>query len=317
MSYRLFTKMNKYSGLHKSRLYVLSGGVLFLAVLFGGTLHAQTSVVAQGATVKLLASGFEFTEGPACDTGGNVYFTDQPNDRILIWSTDGKLSTFMQGSGRSNGLCFDRLGNLWACADEKNELWRISTEGKPTVIIKEYNGKLLNGPNDVWIRPDGGLYFTDPFFRREYWTRQNSEQDAQGVYYLGPQHDKLIRVADDLRMPNGIIGTPDGKTLYVADLGGQKTYRYTIQSDGTLSDKKLFCEMGSDGMTIDGEGNVYLTGKGVTVLDPSGKQIQHIPVDAPWTANVCFGGYDHRTLFITATQNLFGLQMRVKGAGSQ
>ena len=296
---------------------MISEGVLILAVLFAATLHAQTSVVAPDATMKLLASGFEFTEGPACDKDGNVYFTDQPNNRIHIWNTDGKLTTFMEESGRSNGLSFDRLGNLWACADEKNQLWRISPDGKPAVIVKEYKGKLLNGPNDVWIRPDGGLYFTDPFFRREYWTRQNSEQDAQGVYYLGPERDKLIRVADDLRMPNGIIGTPDGKTLYIADLGGQKTYRYRIRPDGQLSDKTLFCEMGSDGMTIDNEGNVYLTGKGVTVFDSSGKQIQHIPVDAPWTANVCFGGKDRRTLFITAMQNLFGLKMRVQGAGSQ
>lgn len=292
-------------------------GTLVFVVLFAITLYPQTMIIAPGATVELLASGFGFTEGPACDANGNVYFTDQPNDRILIWDAAGKLSTFMQGSGRSNGLSFDRLGNLWACADEKNELWRISPEGKPTVIIKEYNGKLLNGPNDIWIRPNGGLYFTDPFFKRDYWTRQNSEQDVQGVYYLDEQRDKLIRVADDLILPNGIIGTPDGKTLYVSDLGGQKTYRYTILPDGTLSDKTLFCEVGSDGMTIDNEGNVYLTGKGVTVFDPSGKQIKHISVDAPWTANVCFGGRDRRTLIITAMQNLFGLRMRVKGAGSQ
>ena len=149
------------------------------------------------------------------------------------------------------------------------------------------------------------------------WEREKSEQDAQGVYYLGPERNRLIRVTDDLRMPNGIIGTPDGKTLYIADLGGQKTYRYLIEPDGTLSGKALFCEMGSDGMTIDSEGNVYLTGKGVTVFNPSGEQIQHIPVDAPWTANVCFGGRDRRTLFITAMQNLFGLRMRVKGVGSQ
>ena len=293
------------------------GGALLFAAFLAATLHAQTPIIAPGATVKLLASGFEFTEGPASDANGNVYFTDQPNDRIHIWSTDGKLSTFMEGFGRSNGLSFDRQGNLWACADEKNELWRISPSGEPTVIIKEYNGKLLNGPNDVWIRPDGGLYFTDPFFKREYWKRGTSEQDAQGVYYLGPERKKLIRVADDLILPNGIIGTPDGKILYVADLGGQKTYRYSIQQDGTLSDKTLFCEQGSDGMTIDSEGNVYLTGRGVTVFDPSGQQIQHIPVDASWTANVCFGGKDRSTLFITAMKNLFGLQMRVRGVGSQ
>ena len=317
MSYHAPTQKKKENSRYRFPQYVRIWGTFLFSVFLSANLYAQTSIVAPGAEVKLLASGFEFTEGPASDTDGNVYFTDQPNDRIHIWSTDGKLSTFMQGSGRSNGLSFDRQGNLWACADEKNELWRISPAGEPSVIIKEYNGKLLNGPNDVWIRPDGGLYFTDPFFRRDYWTRQNSEQDAQGVYYLDAQRNKLIRVADDLMMPNGIIGTPDGKTLYVADLGGQKTYQYTIQPDGTLSDKKLFCEMGSDGMTIDNEGNVYLTGRGVTVFDPSGKQIHQISVNAPWTANVCFGGKDRKTLFITAMQNLFGLQMRVKGVGSQ
>jgi len=310
-------QIKKRTSRYRLPQYVRMVGTFLFAVFMAANLNAQNSIVAPGAEVKLLASGFEFTEGPASDRDGNVYFTDQPNDRIHVWGTDGKLSTFIQGSGRSNGLSFDRQGNLWACADEKNELWRISPGGEPTVIIKEYNGKLLNGPNDVWIRPDGGLYFTDPFFRRDYWTRHNSEQDAQGVYYLNVQRNELTRVADDLVMPNGIIGTPDGKILYVADIGGQKTYRYNIQPDGTLSDKKLFCEMGSDGMTIDSEGNVYLTGRGVTVFNPEGKQIQQISVNASWTANVCFGGKDRKTLFITAMQNLFGLQMRVKGVGSQ
>jgi gluconolactonase len=294
---------------------VLLAAVILVAA--AQALLAQSPIVAPGAKVELLAGGFKFTEGPACDKAGNIYFTDQPNDRILIWSTAGKLSTFTEKSGRSNGLSFDRKGNLWACADEKNELWRISHSGKPAVIVKDYNGKRLNGPNDVWIRPDGGVYFTDPFFKRDYWDHEKSEQEVQGVYYLEPKQNRLIRVADDLRMPNGIIGTPDGKIIYVADLGGQKTYRYDIQKDGTLTHKTLFCEMGSDGMTIDNEGNVYLTGKGVTVFDSEGKKIEQISIDAPWTANVCFGGRDRRTLFITAIQNLFGLRMRVKGAGSQ
>ena len=281
------------------------------------TLLAQSAIIAPGAKVELLAGGFKFTEGPAVDKAGNVYFTDQPNDRILIWSTDGKLSPFLQPSGRSNGLSFDREGNLWACADEKNELWRIAPSGKKDVVIKDFNGKRLNGPNDVWIHPNGGVYFTDPFYRRDYWTHQKSEQEAQGVYYLDPRGNRLVRVVDDLKMPNGIIGTPDGKVLYVADIGAQKTYRYDIQKDGTLANKQPFCEMGSDGMTIDNEGNVYLTGKGVTVFDASGKQIEQISINAPWTANVCFGGKDRQTLFITAMQNLFGLRMRVKGVDSQ
>lgn len=294
---------------------LLIPAVVLVAAIPG--LLAQSPIIEPGAKVQLLAGGFKFTEGPASDKAGNVYFTDQPNDKILIWSTDGRLSTFMEKSGRSNGLSFDRKGNLWACADEKNELWRITPSGNSAVVVKDYNGKRLNGPNDLWIRPDGGIYFTDPFYKRDYWDHQTSEQDGQCVYFFDPGKNRLVRVVSDLRQPNGIIGTKDGKTLYVADIGGQKTYRYDVQRDGTLANKTLFCEMGSDGMTIDSEGNVYLSGRGVTVFDPAGKKIEQIAIDAPWTANMCFGGRDHRTLFITASQGLFSLRMRVKGAGSQ
>jgi gluconolactonase len=137
------------------------------------------------------------------------------------------------------------------------------------------------------------------------------------VYYLAPDHKTLLRVADDLQQPNGIIGTPDGKTLYVADIRGNKTYAYDIQDNGTLQNKRLFCKLGSDGMTIDDEGNVYLTGRGVTVFDKTGKQIAHIAVAEPWTANVCFGGKDKKTLFITASKSLYALRMRMAGVGSQ
>ena len=137
------------------------------------------------------------------------------------------------------------------------------------------------------------------------------------MYYLSPDRKKLIRVAEDLKQPNGVIGTPDGKTLYVTDLGAKKTYAYQIRPDGTIADKRPFCSMGSDGMTVDSEGNVYLTGKGVFVFDKLGKQIEHVAVDEPWTANVCFGAADGHTLFITATKGLYGIRMRVRGAGSQ
>jgi gluconolactonase len=278
---------------------------------------AESNIIATGAQVEKLSGGFEFTEGPATDAKGNVFFTDQPNDRILKWSAAGKLSTYLQPCGRSNGLCFDAQGNLWACADEKNELWRISPSGKKTVVVKNYQGKLLNGPNDVWIRPDGGLYFTDPFYKRDYWKRGPIEQGGEGVFYLGPDRKKLRRVVGDLKKPNGIVGTPDGKTLYVADIGADKTYAYAIGRDGSLSHKRLFCRLGSDGMTLDNEGNVYLTGKGVTVFDKTGKQIAQIAIPEAWTANVCFGGKDRHTLFITASKSVYGLRMRVKGVGSQ
>ncbi|RJP19311.1 MAG: SMP-30/gluconolactonase/LRE family protein [Candidatus Omnitrophota bacterium] len=274
---------------------------------------AESGIIADGASVEKLADGFEFTEGPAVDAEGNVFFTDQPNDRILKWSVDGKLTTFLQPCGRSNGLFFDKNGDLLACADLNNQLWSIDADGKETVLVKEYNGKLLNGPNDLWIRPDGGVYFTDPFYKREYWNRGPIEQDGQCVYFLSPDRKTLTRVADDLMTPNGIIGTPDGKTLYVSDIRARKTYVYDVKEDGALANKKLFCEMGSDGMTIDNEGNVYLTGRGVTVFDKNGNQIEHIEVNERWTANVCFGGKDRNTLFITATKGLYGLPMRVKG----
>jgi gluconolactonase len=139
-----------------------------------------------------------------------VFFTDQPNDRILKWGIDGKLSTFLQPCGRSNGLFSDLKGNLLACADEKNQLWMVDARGKITVLVKDYRGKRLNGPNDLWVRPqDNSVYFTDPFYKREYWKRGPMEQDGQHVYLLSPDRKTISRVTDDLREPNGIIGTPD------------------------------------------------------------------------------------------------------------
>jgi gluconolactonase len=274
---------------------------------------AKSGIIAPGAKVEKLADGFKFTEGPAVDRYGNVFFTDQPNNRIHKWSTGGELSVFHDSPGRANGLYFDKNGNLLACADLDNELWSIDMQGNVTVLVKDYKGKKLNGPNDLWEDPKGGIYFTDPFYKRPYWNRGPMEQDGKHVYYLEPNRKRLIRVTDDLVTPNGIIGTPDGKLLYVADLGDKKTYGYEINKDGTLSNKELFCSMGSDGMTIDNEGNVYLTGRGVTVFNSDGERIEHIDIDAGWTANVCFGGKDRHTLFITAQDSLYSLRMRVKG----
>ena len=233
----------------------------------------------------------------------------------MKWSVDNKLSTFLQPAGRTNGMYFDSQGNLIACADEKNELWSIAPDGKASVLWEDYEDKRLNGPNDVWIHPGGGIYLTDPFYKRPWWPHDKRPQNGEHVYYLAPDRQKLIRVTDDLTQPNGITGTPDGKTLYVADIGAKKNYSYDIQPDGKLAAKKLFCEEGSDGMTIDNENNLYLTGKGVMVFDPTGKQIEHIPVpDEPWTANVSFGGKDRQTLFITASKGLYSIKMRVKCA---
>ncbi len=294
----------------------------FLSILVIITVCAFISFVPQGGLEKIiqpgakpekLAEGFLFTEGPSADAEGNVYFTDQPNDRILFWSESAGLSTYMQPSGRSNGLTFDNKGNLWSCADEKNELWMIGPDKKVTVIPSKYNDKVLNGPNDLWITKDGGVYFTDPYYKRAWWDHSTMPQEIQAVYYLTPDHKSIIKVAEGLKQPNGIVGTPDGKKLFIADIGDKKTWSFTINKDRTLGNKTLFCEMGSDGMTIDSKGNIYLTGKGVTIFDKNGKQIGNIEIPESWTANVCFGDKDLKSLFITASKGLYRIRLKIKG----
>ena len=281
------------------------------------TRSGGTGVVASGAIVEKLAGGFAFTEGPTCDADGNVLFTDQPNDRILKWSVQSQLSTFLQPAGRANGMYFTRQGALIACADEKTALWSIATDGSATVLIDKYRGNALNGPNDVWVRPDDGLYFTDPFYPRPWWTHDTRPQDGEHVYFLSADRQRFVRVTTDLTKPNGIIGTPDGSTLFVADIGANRTYRYDIAPDGSLSNKTLIVEQGSDGMTLDDEGHLYLTGDGVMVFDLQGRQVEHIRIpDEKWTANVSFGGKDHQTLFITASTGLYSIKTRVRGANA-
>jgi gluconolactonase len=274
---------------------------------------AGGDIVAPNAVVQKLAGNFGFTEGPTADSSGNVFFTDQPNDRILKWSVDGVLSVFMEPCQRSNGMEFDKDGNLISCADEHNRLVSIDMSKNVTVLVDKYNGKALNGPNDVWIDPKGGCYITDPYYQRPWWDHHAMPQDKQSVYYLTPDLSRLIRVIDDFVQPNGIVGTPDGKILYVADIGAGKTWAYDIQTSGSLSNKRLLAQEGSDGMTIDNEGNVYLTNRSVvSVFSADGKKVKEIPVpEGP--ANVAFGGADKQTLFITARTSLYSIRMRVKG----
>lgn len=273
----------------------------------------SSGIIAKGAIMKKAGTDYSFTEGPAVDSEGNVYFTDQPNDKIMKWSsTDGSISLYMEGAGRSNGLYFDANGNLLSCADMNNELWLIDKDKKITVLVKDFEGKKLNGPNDLWVDPKGGVYFTDPFYKRNYWTRTEKEIEKENVYYLSPDK-KLTLAATDFVRPNGIVGSADGSKLYVSDINAKKTYVFNVHANGSLSDKTLFADLGSDGMTVDNRGNVYLTGKGVTVFNSGGKQIEQIPVEEPWTANVCFGGKDRKTLFITASKSVYTLPMKVKG----
>lgn len=269
----------------------------------------DAGLVAEGAKPKKLAGGFKFTEGPAADKNGDVYFTDIPNERIHKWDiSENKLSVFREKSGKANGLFFDKKGNLIACEGGSRRVTSISPKGKVTVLTAKYKGKRYNSPNDLWIHPNGGIYFTDP----RYGSQEGREIKGFHVYYIAADRKKVTRIIDDLQKPNGIIGTKDGKTLYVADPGASVTFRYTINGDGSLTQKKLFCKSGSDGMTLDEKGNLYLTAGAVLVFNPKGKKIATLKFpEGP--ANVTFGGKDRKTLFVTARTGFYSLQMQVAG----
>lgn len=277
------------------------------------SIKKESSVIANGASPQLVSNQYSFTEGPAVDKKGNVFFTDQPNDKIYKWNAlTGEVTVFLQGTGRSNGMMFDKKGNLVTCADEHNQVWSIDPKGKVTVLLKDIDSLHINGPNDLWIDRKGGIYITDPYYQRPYWTRKAPEIKGQNVYFI-PKNKPAITVVNDMMQPNGIIGTPDGKYLYVADIRGNKTYKYSIAPDGTLTDKKLYIPKGSDGMTIDNKGNIYITGRGITVYNPEGQQIDYIDIIGDRTTNVTFGGKKRDILFITATKSVYTLQMKVKG----
>jgi gluconolactonase len=296
----------------------------------------------QKEPLTTLAKGFSFTEGPAVDRKGNVFFTDQPNDRIYRWDArTGEVTLFLEGTGRANGLAFDADGNLIACADMYGEIWKIYPDGSHDVLVDNYGGKLLNGPNDVWINPvNGGMYITDPMFPRPYWddddprkqgwepTRSEQAPTGKGgyVYYLPPGGNTLVRVTtEDMgwesdAWPNGVVGTPDGKKLYVNkwyydNKGG--TWVFDINPDGTLSNMQKFTDWGGDGMSMDELGNVYISnGQGVMAFDPRGNNILRIPTGTGATNNT-FAGRNNKLLFITGpVDRVTAIRMNVKGAAN-
>jgi gluconolactonase len=310
-------------------------------------------------TPTRLPGNYQFTEGPTSDKDGNIFFVDQNANAIHKYTFDksspdplkGDVSLFLKPSGYSNGMSFDNDGNLITCADGKNELWSIAApfpalpagaasfkpdDLKISVLLKTYDpsakklnptadGKLLNGPNDVFVVPagpcKGGMFLTDPLWARSWWAgfRTNQSQlPGAYVYYLSPDRKTLTPVITDYRTPNGIIGTPDGKTLYVSDMGGNQTHSYTIKDDGTLADKKLFCNAGSDGMTIDSDGNIYTTvgnaRAGLQIWSKDGKLLESLPVGC---TNCCFGGKNGDVLFITAQSSIWAVQTKTHKVGPQ
>ncbi len=273
------------------------------------------SVVESGASITQAVSGLHFTESPAADAAGNIFFSDIPSNTIYKWSLANQLSIFRTNSGGGNGLAFDSAGDLLVCEGSNGRLTSISPQTNIAVLASSYGGYPFNEPNDLWIAPAGGVYFTDPIF-----FGHANVQGGECVYYLNPANSNIIRVVSDMVRPNGLVGTTDGKTLYIADWGGGIVYRYGINGDGTLSNKTAFANVACDGMTLDSEGNVYLTGPGAAVLvhDTSGAQLEQIGVpNSERPTNLEFGGSDRKTLFITtASGSLYSIRMRLQGATS-
>ncbi|WP_269542369.1 SMP-30/gluconolactonase/LRE family protein [Cerasicoccus fimbriatus] len=273
--------------------------ILFVAI-FTCLLHA-------GSQVEQLATGFKFTEGPAiCPVDGAVYFSDIPNNRIHRWDPEtGEVTLFRENTGGANGLLFADDETLIICAGRDRQVREDNiTTGEATVLATKFDGKLLNSPNDTWIDPKGGIYFTDP----RYGNRDNLEQDGEHVYYLSPDRQSLIQVVDDMVRPNGIVGSPDGETLIITDHGGKQTWKYAIQPDGTLRDKVLFADQPSDGMAMDEAGNVYLTHTAVDVYSPDGELQQSIELPERPT-NVTVLGEDPLTLFVTAQKSIYRITL--------
>jgi gluconolactonase len=300
-------------------LKLLTFGLALACSITAQTYAQETSaagldaLIATGAKLKLVTDQCKFTEGPIADSGGRVFFTDQPNNRIMLIDLEGKVSTWMEDAGRSNGMYFDVDWNLVTCADENNELWMIWSDRRHEAFLQG-GEKPFNGPNDLWISNNNVIYFTDPYYKRDWWQSNEAPREIRGLYRCEIDGSDLKLLDGNFKQPNGIIGDWKRKLLYVADIDDRKIYVYPINDDDSLGERKLFCEDASDGMTIDEQGNVYLTNsKGVVVFSKEGKLLGTIPTGESWTANVCFGGEGHKTLFITASDSVYSLKMNVSG----
>ncbi len=270
-------------------------------------------VLEPGSTVQRVVDSGKFTEGPAFDRHGDLYFSDGANDRIMKLTSDGKPSVFRQPCGRTNGMKFDAEGRLVMCQSSssggKRRVARLESDGTETPLAEKYEDQQLNAPNDLTIDRQGRIYFTDINPAPEKGGLPSS------VYRVdGP--GKFVRVIGNLKRPNGIVISADNKRIYVSDRGTQKLHKFIVKEDGALTADGCAYDFapdrGIDGMCLDVDGNIYAAAgeketTGLFVISPDGKLLLHKPM-GEFSTNVAFGGKDMRDLYLTATTSVFKLR---------
>ena len=262
-----------------------------------------------------IASGFEFTEGPVWMPGGYLLFSDIPADRIYKWTPEGGAEVWRAPSGNSNGLTIDRQSRLIACEHGNRRVSRTEADGSVVTLADRYQGGRLNSPNDVVVRSDGTIYFTDPPYGIE---PEEREQPCNGLYRILPD-GTLELLVDDFDRPNGLAFSPDESILYVDDSPRRHVRAFDVRRDGTLTRSRVIADMdhpqpGSpDGMKVDAEGHLYVAGAtGVWVFDPDGTGLGVI-VTPERPANLAWGDVDRKTLYVTARTSLYRFRVKVPG----
>jgi gluconolactonase len=275
--------------------------------------------VVETSTPERIATGFSFTEGPIWHPDGYLLFSDIPGNTIYKWTPDGKVEKFRSPSGHSNGLAFDKQGRLIACEHTNRRVSRTEPDGTIMTLVHQYEGKRLNSPNDVAVKSDGSIYFTDPPYGLEaaYGIPGKQELAFQGLYRILPDGKTLELLVKDLYRPNGLAFSPDEKVLYVANtLGSQNVYAFDVQSDGTLANRRVFVNLYGylDGIKVDMKGNLYVASNSNSLLiyDSAGKHLWEIIIPERAT-NCAFGGNDNKTLFITARTSVYRVKLKVAG----
>ncbi|MDZ7317437.1 MAG: SMP-30/gluconolactonase/LRE family protein [candidate division KSB1 bacterium] len=276
------------------------------------------SPVPTDAILDKIATGFQFVEGPLWHPQGFLIFSDIPASTVYQWNpVDGKINIFYSPSGNSNGLALDLQGNVLLCQHGLRRVSRLNPDGTETALAERYQGKRLNSPNDLAVKRDGWIYFTDPPYGIN---APQEELKFYGIFCLSPQGD-LILLDKSLTRPNGICFSPDEKKLYVNDSQALRIYVWDVKEDHTIANKKLFYAMtgsgAADGMKTDTEGKLYCSGPGgVWIFSPDGKVIDKIKVPETVT-NLNWGDADYRTLYITAGVSVYSIRLDAVGAGIQ